>query len=246
MAYDGFTAAELAARFRVAQCFTLVRVTSTLDVIHELAADGAPGGTLVIADEQVAGRGRLGRRWHSPRGSGIWLGYLSRPDGRTSPGVLGLRVGLALVDALRELAIPAAIKWPNDVIVGDRKLAGVLCEARWNGERLQWVAIGIGINVRGPLADDVAATAATLDSLRPGVQRVEVLDRLVPRLGELAPSDSLTATELEVYARHDWLRGKRLVEPIQGQIRGVDAGGALIVDTPSGTERLTGGHVVTA
>ncbi len=246
MAYDGFTAAQLAARFHVPQCFTLVRVTSTLDVIHELAADGAPGGTLVIADEQVAGRGRQGRRWHSPAGSGIWLGYLSRRDDQTAPGVLGLRVGLALVGALRELDIPAAIKWPNDVIVDHRKLAGVLCEARWDGDRLRWVAIGIGINVKAPLANDVAATATTLDSLRPGVQRVEVLDRLVPRLGELATSDSLTASELEAYAHHDWLRGKRLVEPIEGQIRGVDAGGALIVETPSGTERLTGGHVVTA
>src|SRR5207249_77753 len=74
MTYDGLAPTDLAARLRVPGCLSLVSVTSTMDIIHELAGEGAPAGTVVLADEQVAGRGRQGRHWHSPRGLGIWLG----------------------------------------------------------------------------------------------------------------------------------------------------------------------------
>ncbi|MCH7775143.1 MAG: biotin--[acetyl-CoA-carboxylase] ligase, partial [Gemmatimonadetes bacterium] len=79
MKYDGLDATALSARLGAPNCVALERVTSTLDIIHQLAEDGAPHGTLVLADEQVKGRGRRSRYWHSPRGSGVWLGSLLRP-----------------------------------------------------------------------------------------------------------------------------------------------------------------------
>src|SRR5712692_9312198 len=103
MIYDGLQPADLAARLRAPGCLSLASVTCTMDILHELAAEGAPAGTVVLADEQISGRGRQGRRWHSPAGNGVWLSYLSRPSHATESGVLALRVGLAVADALAEV-----------------------------------------------------------------------------------------------------------------------------------------------
>src|SRR5690348_10669072 len=172
MIYDGVAPADLAARLRAPSCLALATVTSTMDIVHELAAEDAPAGTVVLADEQVKGRGRMGRRWHSPRGAGVWMGYLLRPSQSLEGGVLSLRVGLAVVQALGDLGVTARLKWPNDVVADDRKLAGILCEARWIKEQTSWVAVGIGMNVHGPLPAEIVDGAVSLDELYPGATRV--------------------------------------------------------------------------
>jgi BirA family biotin operon repressor/biotin-[acetyl-CoA-carboxylase] ligase len=242
--YDGLQPADLAARLRAPGCLSLESVTSTMDIVHELAGEGAPGGTVVLADEQVAGRGRQGRRWHSPRGCGIWLGYLVRPRRTTEGGVLALRVGLAIVDALAELGVTAYLKWPNDVLVEDRKLAGILCEARWSADRLSWVTVGIGLNVTGTLPDDIASQAITLTEVDPGATRIKVLETLVPRLHALRDDPVLSDDEREAYQQVDWLAGRRVREPVQGIASGVDSTGALLVTGPRGMQRIVGGGVI--
>ncbi len=244
MNYDGLAPADLAARLRAPGCLSLESVTSTMDIIHELAAEGAPAGTVVLADEQIAGRGRQGRQWHSPRGCGIWLGYLVRPSRATENSVLSLRVGLAIAKTLDDLGVQAQLKWPNDVLVRNRKLSGVLCEARWAADRLSWVAIGIGLNVTGPLPPDIASHAIALSEVDPDLSRVRVLERLVPRLHSLGEAPTLADPEREDYARRDWLAGRALSEPAQGTARGVDAQGALLVETVKGIQRVVGGSVV--
>ncbi|HWP39056.1 MAG TPA: biotin--[acetyl-CoA-carboxylase] ligase [Gemmatimonadales bacterium] len=257
MTYDGLSESELAARVSARRCLVLERVGSTLDVVHQLAADGAPAGTVVLADEQLAGRGQRGRKWLSPPGSGIWLGYLVRSDGPVG-GVMSLRVSLAAVAALGELDVPAAVKWPNDVMLGSKKLAGILCEARSGGSSGAagadeasgggrgngWVAVGIGINVRGPVPAEVADTAAAISEVQPHVTRVDVLQRLIPKLNALAPAEVLTAVERAAYERCDWLAGRRIVEPLKGRVEGVDADGALLVATARGRRRVLAGSVV--
>lgn len=246
MSYDGLGSQELAARLRAPRCLSLARVTSTLDIVHELAADGAEAGTVVVADEQVAGRGRQGRAWLSPAGCGIWLGYLCRPRRVVETGVLALRVGVAVADTLADLGVRARLKWPNDVLVGNRKLAGILCEARWHGNRIEWITVGIGMNVHGPLPGEIAASAIPLDAIVSGITRVDVLERLVPRLCTLPDAAELTPVEQRSYERYDWLLGKELIEPLRGRVQGVDGRGALIVATPQGVQRVAGGHVVAA
>jgi BirA family biotin operon repressor/biotin-[acetyl-CoA-carboxylase] ligase len=246
MTFDGFDAETLATRLGVPMCQVHDRVTSTLDVVHRLAGEGAPAGAVVLAEEQTAGRGRHGDPWYSPPGAGIWLGYLARPEGEGESGVRALRVGLAAVAALRSVGVDVALKWPNDLVARDRKLGGILCEARSTGGRLHWLAIGIGINMRGPLPEGLAARAISVAEVASDVTRIAVLEALVPRLVGVPDTPQLTAQELATYERHDWLRGKTLRRPREGRAGGVAADGALLVETGSGVQRAYGGSVVTA
>src|SRR5215212_7967195 len=147
----------------------LESTTSTLDIAHRLAGEGARSGTLVIANEQTAGRGRGGKSWQSAPGAGLWLTLIERPTDGSGLGVLSLRVGLAAAEALyRFAAEPIRLKWPNDLYVDRRKLAGVLVEARWREQSVEWVAVGIGINVKTPPGIEAAA------GLEPGTGRLDV------------------------------------------------------------------------
>ena len=204
-------------------------VPSTLDVAHSLGQNGAEAGTLVLADSQSAGRGRMGRSWRSDPAAGIWLTLIERPPGDESLGVLALRLALALAPALDDfIARPARLKWPNDVYAGERKLAGVLIEARWRGALLDWLAVGVGINVQVPPGMDVAG-------LKPGTSRVRVLQAVVPALRDaVAKSGTLTDTELEDFAARDLAVGRRSRAPADGLVVGIDREGALLVDTVSG------------
>lgn len=115
----------------------------------DLARAGAPHGTLVIADRQTAGRGRMGRRWESPPGVGLWFSLVLRPDLPLASGFLLTVAGaLAVVEATGRLTgRVATVRWPNDVMIGEQKLAGILAEARGGSKRLEAVVLGIGINV---------------------------------------------------------------------------------------------------
>jgi BirA family biotin operon repressor/biotin-[acetyl-CoA-carboxylase] ligase len=130
--------------------------SSTSDRAAELAGAGAPEGTIVVAGRQSAGRGRQGRDWESPAG-GLWMTLLLRPLLRSEelPGltlVLAGAVCEAVVDALGPQAA-VGIRWPNDVYVGDRKLAGLLAEARWSGETMEALWVGLGLNVNMSASD---------------------------------------------------------------------------------------------
>src|SRR2546426_4533241 len=179
---DGVPAGRLAQRWGVPQCGVFQRLPSSLDAIHDLGAQGAPAGTVVLAEEQTAGRGRDGRTWHSGAG-GVWLGMLCRPA-QTDLSAFSLRAGLVVADVVDEQAgrTLARLKWPNDVVVGDRgrKLAGILCEGRWQGEALQWLALGIGVNVANPIPPAPADRAATLTEFVPAGRPLHRLRGLGP------------------------------------------------------------------
>lgn len=244
LALDGVPAAELARRWGVPQCVMFRRLASTLDAIHDLGAQGAPQATTVLAEEQTAGRGRDGRTWHSPPG-GVWLGMLLRPE-RIQPGAVSIRAGLAVADAVDALlGQPAArLKWPNDVLLDDRKLGGILCEGRWQGERHQWLAVGVGVNVCNPLPADVGQGAIALCERIPGVRRLQLLDRLVPALGRLAAGGpALSPEECAAFAARDWLRGRRIRSPAAGRAGGLRPDGALLVDLGAGSIGVREGHV---
>ncbi len=247
MTLEGIPAAALARRWSVPRCELSQSLGSTLDRAHALGADGAPAGTVVLALEQTAGRGRDGRTWHSPPG-GVWLALLLRP--RALPlGIVSIRAGLVLADVVDELAGRpiARLKWPNDVFLNDRKLAGVLCEGRWQGDRLQWLAIGLGVNVLNEIPAEVGDAAIALAAIVPRVRLLDVLDRLVPPLTRLdTAADRLSEQECAAFAARDWLRDRVLRGPVRGHARGVRPDGALLVEGDGEVAVVREGHVETA
>ena len=217
---------------------------STLDVAHALAADGTPVGTLVIADAQSAGRGRQGRAWHSEPGTGVWLTLIERPSDPSALGVLSLRIGLELAPALDAFAAaPVGLKWPNDLYIGAAKLAGILVEARWKAGEPDWIAIGVGINVREPLHDVGGGVSAA--GLLPGTARVDVLEACV-RAVRLASARRgiLSDDERAAFARRDVAAGRRCVEPLEGRVHGIASDGALLVDAIDGRHAVRSGSLV--
>lgn len=153
-------------------------VGSTNDVLRQMAGDGAPAGTVVVADEQTAGRGRMGRQWQAPPGSSLLFSVLFRPE---LPAGDVYRLVMACGLATAEAAEAAAgrrvdVKWPNDLQIGGKKLAGILPESAIVGERPLWVIAGVGLNVNQAFAaGDLLHETAT--SLRRASGRT--LDRAV-------------------------------------------------------------------
>lgn len=214
------------------------RIPSTMDLLHQRAADGAAAGTAIAAGEQTGGRGSRGRAWRSPLG-GLWLSVLFRP--RTPAGIelLSLRIGLAVARTLEELGVEPRVylKWPNDLILEERKVGGILCEARWQGPAVGWVVAGLGLNVDNRVPPDFVASATALSRHRARRRLspetlarpvVEVLRGIDPSAGPL------TAGELSQYRERDWLRGKPLRAPVAGIVAGIGADGALLVHRPDG------------
>jgi BirA family biotin operon repressor/biotin-[acetyl-CoA-carboxylase] ligase len=203
----------------------LESTTSTLDVAHRIAAQGAPAGTLVIAHEQTAGRGRGGKSWQSSPGAGLWLTLIERPAESSGLGVLSLRVGLAAAEALDRFAPePIRLKWPNDLYIDRGKLAGILVEARWRDKAVEWVAIGLGVNVREPVNVETAA------GLEPGTDRLDVLGDLIPAVRAAAQATGpLQPDEMEEFDARDLARGRQCIEPAIGRVAGITPAGELLI-----------------
>lgn len=238
--YDGHSAAELEALLRLPQVDLHDSVGSTLDIGHELAVSGAPAGTLVLAEEQTSGRGRGGKGWVSPKGAGLWITIIERPADASALDVLSLRLGLAAAETLDAFAgEPVGLKWPNDLRLAAGKLAGILVEVRWREQRVEWVAVGIGVNVHVPLGVPGAA------GLRLATSRVTVLQRLIPRLREAAAkSGPLTLAELEAFAARDVARGRACDAPSRGTVAGITSTGGLRIRSDAGELVVHSGSLV--
>jgi BirA family transcriptional regulator, biotin operon repressor / biotin---[acetyl-CoA-carboxylase] ligase len=213
------------------------RVDSTMDLLHQLAAGGAEAGTAVLAGEQLGGRGSRGRSWQSPPG-GLWLSVLFRPAAPGGVEVMSLRVGLAVAEALDDLVPrPVQLKWPNDLMLGERKVGGILCEARWQGHTLGWVAVGVGMNVCNAVPQELKEVATTLASERPALTVEDMVQPIVSALRRLdLGADRLTPGELKRFGRRDWLSGRDLRAPAAGRAAGLREDGALLVRPTEGGE----------
>lgn len=153
---------HLKARWLGTQRIDLEACGSTNDEAARLARAGARHGTVVIAERQTSGRGRDGRVWQSPPG-GLYLSAILRPSlPIVNVPPMTLAIGVGVCDAVRSTGAPCTLKWPNDLLVRGRKLAGVLVETQSQGNRLESVVVGIGINIEGPLPDAVAGSGISL------------------------------------------------------------------------------------
>jgi BirA family biotin operon repressor/biotin-[acetyl-CoA-carboxylase] ligase len=208
------------------------RVESTNDVARALAVEGASSGTIVTADEQTAGRGRHDRRWIAPPGTALLYSAILRPL-ESSDGLLPLAVPIAVCEVAEQLgASQCQIKWPNDVWLEERKLAGVLIEAR---PREGWAVIGVGLNVRldpNHLPEELQSRAASLGETASVDAARALLNRSLT-VWVNAENDRV----LDEFRRRDALRGKEISwAEGSGIAEGVDREGRLLVR--SGEERV--------
>lgn len=217
------------------------RVASTMDEAHLLAQENSSSGILVVADEQTAGRGRSGNSWESRASSGVWCTLIERPTDSAAVDVLSIRLGLAIARAMEPLSEgEIQLKWPNDVFLDGRKLAGILVEARWRDGAIDWVAIGIGLNLLPPETNALAA------SLGLTITRREVLLRLIPEVRKAAQEGgSLSNAELLDWSARDYARGRSVAAPVKGVVAGLAPSGAIRVVDDAGVEHeLRSGSLV--
>ncbi|WP_396205691.1 biotin--[acetyl-CoA-carboxylase] ligase [Gemmatimonas sp.] len=233
---------ELAAKLGLARLDYHVRVTSTMDVAHALAEDGAPAGTLVLASAQASGRGRSGKAWASEPEAGLWCTLIERPEDTRALDVLALRVGLQLAVALEpSVDAPVRLKWPNDLFVGDRKLGGILIEVRWREAKPEWVAIGVGINRTAP------ASYPEVAHVRTGITRDALLAQVVPALRRAAAAHGpLGGEDCAAWAARDLAVGRRVTSPADGIVHGITPQGAVLIETAHGAIACQSGSLLFA
>jgi BirA family biotin operon repressor/biotin-[acetyl-CoA-carboxylase] ligase len=231
-------------------------IGSTNEVLKELAAQGAPEGTLVIADEQTAGRGRLGRKWLAPPDTSLLMSLLFRPDpsGRASGRSLApnqaprltMICSLAIADAVEGLmGLSVGLKWPNDIFIRGKKAGGILTESGITGGRLDYVVVGMGLNVNLAVSTlpELRGTATSLSQeLGREVSRLELLWRILE--GIEARYNSLRSGESP---HEEWAarlinlgRQVQVTTPhgvLVGWAEGMDADGALVLRTADGQRR---------
>jgi len=233
-------------------------VPSTMPLAHELAVQGTPDGTALVADEQTAGRGRRGRRWHAPSGSAILCSLVLRPPlppedlfPLTAAVGVGLCVGVERATGLRP-----QIKWPNDLLLDGGKLAGLLAESRFSGMGLAHVVVGFGLNV-AVRAEDLPPTSGAVPPTSLAIALGSAPDRLAVLAALLGAIDDaydwLWRGEADaIWA--DWrsrlagvgaaVRVETEAGPLHGTFADVARDGALLLATEGGTERIVVGDVV--
>ncbi|HET9551793.1 MAG TPA: biotin--[acetyl-CoA-carboxylase] ligase [Anaeromyxobacteraceae bacterium] len=239
---------------QVLHCFE--ELGSTNDQAKELAEQGAEHGEVVVAERQTAGRGRRGRAWLSTARRNVTFSVVLRPEELppARAAELTLVAAVAVCDALRQAGVDAGIKWPNDVLVGGRKIAGILTEMEAEADRVHWVVLGVGVNVNARLEDFPPELRGEATSV--------LLERGQPAPRSLFLAACLTGIE-DWYDRHAeggfapiraaWRErsvtlGREVsVRTDGGEVLGraedIDEAGALLVRTPRGLERILSGDV---
>jgi BirA family biotin operon repressor/biotin-[acetyl-CoA-carboxylase] ligase len=220
-------------------------IESTNVEAKALANRGAPEGTVVIAEAQTAGRGRLGRRWTSPAGKGLLFSALLRPMLPMSDAhMLTLVAACAAAEALESLAeVTVSIKWPNDLFIGDRKMGGILLEVAGEQDDVDWVVVGMGVNVNTEYAELPVALRKTATSLKMAtggpVDRSELLARLLLTLDAYYRHSLADGFERVVsdFRSRDYLLDRTVsVQTRDGAVvglaSGIDERGALLVQLP--------------
>ena len=228
-------------------------IDSTNTYLRTEARNGAPDGVVAVAEHQTAGRGRLDRTWESPAGASLLFSVLLRPQ--LDPTELHLctaAVALATAEACRIVAqVDPVLKWPNDLLVGESKLAGVLAEAEFEAGKVSAVIVGIGLNVGWPgpegvggtCLDDLAATPVDRPQLLEAILRA-----LTARRAQLDSPAGRQQIAAELQERCATIGQQVRIElasgDIVGRATGINEAGHLMVETPDGTQTIAAGDVV--
>lgn len=221
-------------------------VESTQEIAHQLAREGAQEGTVVIAEQQSKGRGRLGRKWESPKGTGIWMSIIVRPNiPPFQAPQLTLLTAVAIVQAIQQVTnLQPEIKWPNDILINGKKLVGILTELQAEADIIQAIIIGVGINVNTKLFPEELqnkATSLLLENNGQEVERAALIRAIFQQFEKL----------YEEYLQHGfkpikllwesynisigkYITAKTLSEEIKGYAKGITDEGVLLVEDDFG------------
>jgi BirA family biotin operon repressor/biotin-[acetyl-CoA-carboxylase] ligase len=222
--------------------FSFAELASTNDELRRLAAEGAEEGTLVIAERQSAGRGRRGRVWHSPLGTGLWCSLLVRPPAPLAPSLVSLLLGTAIARGIRACCgIPALLKWPNDVLCNGGKVAGILCEAGPGG-----LVAGVGINVNQeefplelPAATSILLQCGRLTDRALLLRAVlEEAERLYLDACTQGPAGLIAAATALLSTLGRQVEVQLEGSAVRGLACGLEADGALQLQEEGGTRRI--------
>ena len=256
---DIFTPEEIGAGLGTARLGRAVFCSESVDSTNEeakrRALAGAPDGSLFIAEQQTGGKGRLGRNWASPSGTGIWFSLLLRPGSIPEPVTMTtLLAGLAVCRAIREKAgVAALIKWPNDIVIGSRKVCGILTEMSAEIDRIEFVVVGIGLNTNlSEFPEDIRhkATSLLLETGQP-VPRVPLLQEILCQFESLISRNMpkpdpafLEEYKLLCVSLGREVKFTRGGAPVSGTAVDISPQGELVVRLPDGsTDRVFSGEV---
>ena len=250
---DGLTAKRIGTDF-----YYFLELDSTNNFARRLAEQATSAGTIVIAERQTQGRGRAGRSWISPPYMNLYLSIVLRPElpPAEAPQIT-LMAAVALADTVASfMSLPVLIKWPNDILVNGKKLAGILTEASSTSERIDFVILGIGINLNFPeklMPEAIRQRAtslliATQNNIRREVflrRLIQDLDRCYGILEETGFGAIMPRWEARFGLRDRRVRVDMIDGAIFGRARGIDRDGALIVETDNGKfQRVIAGDVI--
>jgi BirA family biotin operon repressor/biotin-[acetyl-CoA-carboxylase] ligase len=259
---DSYLPAEISfglkTKFIGKKIYSYRAVQSTNAIASRLAAVGTPEGTLIVAESQTRGRGRLGRKWYSPEKAGLYCSLILYPKINPSlaPG-LSLVTAAAVAETIASYDdLDVKIKWPNDILVSGLKVGGILTELSAEIDRIAYVVVGVGVNINQKRSDFPSELRAIASSIRIGhkekINRVEFLRRFLEKFEKeyLAFKKSgLTGTRKKVI-KYSYLLGKEVKfrlgrKTLSGTAIDIDNIGRLVLDTPEGVVALNAGDVTT-
>ncbi|MDP3042104.1 MAG: biotin--[acetyl-CoA-carboxylase] ligase [Candidatus Omnitrophota bacterium] len=229
-------------------------LASTMDFAMQLGVEGAAGGSLVLAESQIKGRGRLGRSWFSPKYKGIYLSLILRP--KILPAacpILTLMSAVSICEAVKEVIdLDAQIKWPNDVLIHNKKVAGILTEMNAEVDKVNFVVIGMGLNVNNDKKSLVAQATSLKEQQGEEISRVVLLQELLRRIESnyLLLEDKGSSEIINKWRNFNLTLGTRVKvcyqdKHIEGQATDIDADGSLLIRKDSGLiQKISSGDVM--
>ena len=216
--WAGHGVEELRSRWDREEIYLYGAIDSTNSAARDLAEAEAPAGAIVLCREQSAGRGRGDRRWVSPPDAGLYLSMIFRPRGVVRPPMVSILAGLGIVWQL-DRAFPdlgPSLKWPNDLMVGSKKLGGILGEGSWGEAGPNYLVVGVGINVAASISSalpsKLRSRATWLQERVPDAKPIDAADAVIRGLEEHLhrPPRSLDGPTLDLLDEYDWLKNRRV------------------------------------
>ena len=247
-------ARELNTKFIGRKIYYFEGIASTMDTAVQLGIKGAPEGTLVLAEAQTKGRGRLGRSWFSPKYKGIYLSLILRPGILPSQSpLLTLLSAVSICEAVKEVAdADTKIKWPNDILISDKKLGGILTELNAETDKINFVVIGIGLNINNEKKNLVSGATSLRNEKKENINRIELLREMLRKIENnyLLFKAQGPAVIIDKWREHNITLGRRVKvysqkEHYEGQALDIDKDGGLLLRNDHGLiQKITAGDVV--